>query len=348
MKIKKVLSAALLSFFISFLLVPASFAGINDNLIAYYDFDGNADDSSGNENHASVYGATVTEDVDENTASAYEFDGTDDYISAPHDSSLNLGTGDFSVTFWIKMNSVSGDANIINKKNNTTSYGFSVVTGNYGLMRLQMLTNGYYNVWNTGYCISVNTWTHVAITVDRDSSSGGKMYFNGVLDSPTFNPTYRSTTIDCSDDLMIGIYGSNNPLNGCLDEIRIYNRELTSAEVSDIYSLESSGVNYIDTDRLEDTNSNGYEDIVALFREDGDTIVRVIDSYSGAQIGSDITFYSSSSWSPKRITVVDADNDGHEDIAVMAVNFSTDEAEIKIYDLDGSVFIEDELDLTGL
>jgi hypothetical protein len=53
---------------------------LNDGLVAYYPFNGNANDKSGNGNHGTVHGATLTEDRFGNADSAYNFDGVYDYI----------------------------------------------------------------------------------------------------------------------------------------------------------------------------------------------------------------------------------------------------------------------------
>ncbi len=54
---------------------------LDGDLVAYYPFNGNANDESGNGNHGTVHGATLTEDGFGNPESAYNFDGIDDYIS---------------------------------------------------------------------------------------------------------------------------------------------------------------------------------------------------------------------------------------------------------------------------
>ncbi|TGO02513.1 hypothetical protein PN36_23830 [Candidatus Thiomargarita nelsonii] len=55
-------------------------ADLSDGLVAYYPFDGNAQDASGNGNHGTVNGATLTEDRFGSADSAYEFDGNADAI----------------------------------------------------------------------------------------------------------------------------------------------------------------------------------------------------------------------------------------------------------------------------
>ena len=64
----------------------------SNGLVAYYPFDGNADDASGNENHGTVYEAGPTTDRFDSPNSAYEFDGIDDYIDIGNDASLNISS----------------------------------------------------------------------------------------------------------------------------------------------------------------------------------------------------------------------------------------------------------------
>ena len=70
-----------------------------NGLVAYYPFDGNANDDSGNGNNGTVNGATLTTDRFGNANSAYSFDGQS-YIRVPHTNMLNFGTGDYSLSVW--------------------------------------------------------------------------------------------------------------------------------------------------------------------------------------------------------------------------------------------------------
>ena len=74
-------------------ITPAS-VELNDGLVAHYPFSGNADDHSGNENHLTVNGATLSEDRFGMTESAYSFDGADDYLF----SNLDERKGDFTLS----------------------------------------------------------------------------------------------------------------------------------------------------------------------------------------------------------------------------------------------------------
>ncbi len=73
-------------------------AGLNDGSVVYYPFNGNANDESGNGNHGTVNGATLTVDRFENLNNAYRFDGSDDFIQLPQ--SVDLENYDFSISVF--------------------------------------------------------------------------------------------------------------------------------------------------------------------------------------------------------------------------------------------------------
>ena len=61
---------------------------LTQGLIAYYPFNGNADDASGNGHHGVVIGATLVSDRFDQTQNAYLFDGVNDYIDLGSDNLL--------------------------------------------------------------------------------------------------------------------------------------------------------------------------------------------------------------------------------------------------------------------
>ena len=74
-----------------------SFAGLNDGLVAYYPFQGNAQDVSGNELHGTVDGATLTTGVN---GQGYHFESYQD-IRVGDDPLLNFGSSEFSICVWV-------------------------------------------------------------------------------------------------------------------------------------------------------------------------------------------------------------------------------------------------------
>ncbi|MBS1501762.1 MAG: Ig-like domain-containing protein, partial [Bacteroidetes bacterium] len=72
-------------------------------LIAYYAFNNNAVDSSGNNNNGTVYNAVSTTDRFGNANSAYQFDGTSSYITVPDNQALRLSHTDFTINYWVNL-----------------------------------------------------------------------------------------------------------------------------------------------------------------------------------------------------------------------------------------------------
>ena len=94
---------------VSFIIVGSAYADLNDGLIAFYPFNGTANDLSGNDHHGTVNGAILTEDRFGNPDGAFRFDGIDDYISIPNSLDFQPGQDEYSVAAWIKIPG-SGDA----------------------------------------------------------------------------------------------------------------------------------------------------------------------------------------------------------------------------------------------
>ena len=100
-------------------------AGLGDGLMAYYPFTGNANDSSGNENHGTVNGATLTTDRLGNANSAYSFDGEDDYIKVPNSQSIDVAGNTISIAAWAYCTGSVSSGYIVDKYRNI--YNLSLV-----------------------------------------------------------------------------------------------------------------------------------------------------------------------------------------------------------------------------
>ena len=75
-------------------------ADLSDGLVAYYPFNGKANDESGNGNHGTVNGATLAEDRFGNVDSAYNFDGVNDYITISNNTIGHLSEGAISMFIY--------------------------------------------------------------------------------------------------------------------------------------------------------------------------------------------------------------------------------------------------------
>ena len=109
----------------------------SDSLVAYYPFNGNANDESGNGKDGAIHGAILTQDRFGNTDKAYQFNGTSDDITVPHHSSLQL-TNEITITAWVKRSRYGIDM-IVEKGGDWTGG-----TCNYGLSLHSINNNMFY------------------------------------------------------------------------------------------------------------------------------------------------------------------------------------------------------------
>ena len=214
---------------------------LSDGLVAYYPFNGNADDESGNGNNGIVNGAELTADRYGNQNSAYHFSGllSSRYDKIIVDDDPVFHSSHMSISLWVK-GSPTRWARLINK--GKRGEGYSLLNyENKGIMRswfhytslsdevvLSKLTD-------SETVIDDNVWKHVAVTFDGKIVN---VFFNGKLDvSTSLEGDY--TLYQSTKDLEIGSGSDGSveyPFNGDLDDIRIYNRALSESEVMQLYT----------------------------------------------------------------------------------------------------------------
>jgi hypothetical protein len=222
---------------------------LNDGLVVHYPFSGNANDISGNNYNGTVVGATPTTNRFGIVNSAYNFDGVNDYINIPHN--LIFNSLPISFTFWIKFtNAQSNQAGIINKyiAGSSNGYNIYIISNNIACWYYQNSSNyiqgNFLNkVLNDGkyhFCYIEFTTTGSKIIVDCQNIK--KQSWNG-----TASVTTTTTPIT------IGKY-STSYYEDFIDDIRIYNRALSTSEIKALYR-ERPETNYF----AEFVQANGYE-----------------------------------------------------------------------------------------
>jgi hypothetical protein len=220
---------------------------LSNGLVAYYPFNGNAQDNSGNNLNGIVNGATLTTDRHGNENSAYYFDGND-YISVAHSELINFGNNDdFTIALWTWINPTqvldAGINDIIRKWNgDAQGYPFGISYDNENapvgfqrtLLGARYDGSACYNI-PTGYSNAVNSsvFHHVVFT---KQGAVLRLYLNNELVS-TFTDVSTCSTKNNSH-MTIGCRGQlARFFTGKIDEIRIYNRALTNSEIAELGSI---------------------------------------------------------------------------------------------------------------
>jgi hypothetical protein len=212
---------------------------LNGSCTGKWGLDSSAVDSSGNENNGILRGTCLFNYG--RFGDQLCLDGSN-YVEIPNTPTarpgiptLNFGYGDFSISFWAATANTKNTNTIIDKR---ATAGYQVTLSS-GRLWLQLAT-----AYNSGvFCNNLSQplndgFMHfVTITVDRDNPYGIKFYVDGTL-TDTFNPTAYRGDISNTAPLYLG-KNKDNPSNnfiGSLDEVKIYKRVLTPAEVSLQYS----------------------------------------------------------------------------------------------------------------
>ena len=213
---------------------------LTTGLLAFYSFDGNVNDVSGNNRNGTANGGLAYTTDRTNTANkAAIFDGVDDWINTPYTQS-NLT--DFTVSVWVKtdlgpQNATNPSAIVSNRdaasdRSITLDYDRGTASWSYGLdanaTRLcQQVAYINPNAWRH----IVGVWKGVGSSV---TSSQFKIYVNGILQGST-PVTAGSGSIPfsaSSGTMKIARHPAwNTYFRGSLDDLRIYNRALTDAQV---------------------------------------------------------------------------------------------------------------------
>jgi len=212
---------------------------MQNGLVAYYPFNGNANDASGNGNDGTAVGATLCPDRFGNPNSAYHFDGSS-YIgfnSVPLDQVDN-----WTISAWINPFLINQDgmAVCLGYDDGNTGNGFA-----FGLSSYDSPANTLSGVFGgvawapSGYAFPVaNRWHHIVML----RRNGVTQYYVDGIQNQTWNK-YTQTPI-LPSAFTIGSSTGIRFFSGGIDDVRIYNRALSASEVQRLYNFESKGTSF--------------------------------------------------------------------------------------------------------
>ena len=202
-------------------------------------------DTSGNDLSAQlVNGPTFTSDNE----GGIGFDGTNDYASG---SNFNINTNEFTLEAWIKPTNVNSNYGIIAKP--TENYQWPC----YSMWMNGKNLYGYYSSTTFGQCLegaygtgnpisTNNAWYHVAFSKGTAGYTTMALYVNGVA-STYDNFLYGSHINTLATSTVPTWFAVNNDtnvllnyLNGTIGCIRIYNRQLSAAEMRQNFNVQRS------------------------------------------------------------------------------------------------------------
>ncbi len=185
-------------------------------------------DASGNGNNGTIFGATWTEDPA--GFRCLSFDGANDYVII---SNLQQAFTEMTIAAWIKHPSTSWKC-VIERNLWNADDGFAIYMTGGG----SKASWGHY----PGYVTSIktvqdNTWHH-AVGVARLAVGGTideEIYIDGAFDNKLSTTRTVFATASLYQPYIGARQGTSYFYNGLIDEVRIYNRALSDAEITELY-----------------------------------------------------------------------------------------------------------------
>lgn len=164
-----------------------------------------------------------------------DIDGTNnDQLVVPN-ANINLGTGARTFSAWFRPDSVASGA--VLGKDKTAQEGM-IWFPSSGLLKFRLKDGVTTDSVELSGFVS-NTWYHLACTFLP--SVYLRMYVNGSLEAETTSGVNSSVTTS-TDDFNIGDRSDGTlPMNGKIDDVRIYDRDISAVEVRDYYRLSQQG-----------------------------------------------------------------------------------------------------------
>lgn len=217
---------------------------ISNGLIGYWTFDGGTinwngktiADVSGAGDTLTMNGyntATNTAPIAGKIGQALKFNGSSQDLSHSNISAFNFGTGDFSVSFWMKPSSPWGTGTtqaVLGQKTSDSFNGWQIYqdSGHPGYLDMRITQQ---NNFLTASTIPTGTWTYVTFVRKNGNTY---WYLNGSLNASGTN----SASISDSGLFYIGYAPTWTAYyTGAFDDVRIYNRALSSQEVQELYQM---------------------------------------------------------------------------------------------------------------
>jgi flagellar hook assembly protein FlgD len=226
-------------------IVTVKKSSLNDGLVAWYPFNGNANDESGNGNNGTVYGVNLTTDRFSYADKAYHFNSSErDFIKLPNNV-ITSNVEEFSVSAWYYDTSVDPNyqGRSIIHGSGEAEYGLSTFN-NTGQFKVKLQQDSQWHGVVDGKPRR-NIWTHIVGVYVKGGQV--KLYINGNLFGQVSVPSSNLFTINNLYTAIGVIDASWNQWqfwDGDIDDIKIYNRAINDKEVFALYKEEINPIMY--------------------------------------------------------------------------------------------------------
>ena len=163
------------------------------------------------------------------------FDGVNDAVSFGNVFNYDVSNA-WSFSAWLKLDNYAAQRTIYSKSTNDANvYGwtFSVTTG--GVINVLARAVGTLTSTNFNIIVPVGTWFHFAFTYAGGANiNGARVYIDGVVDTVPGSTGLNSLL--ASQTAYIGMRNTAIPFSGKMDEVSLWDKALSAAEITSVYN----------------------------------------------------------------------------------------------------------------
>ncbi|MBT3985778.1 hypothetical protein HOE91_05770, partial [archaeon] len=190
---------------------------------------------------------------------AYEFDGDGDYV----ETSVEVNTSkSFSMSSWVYP---IDDIDVHGILTDGGSPAPFYLDDGSGTVRCALRLNNGTNSYIYSSYFNINEWHLCSVTFD-ESTNNASIYLDGVFQDYMIKPNGGTKS-----DLYIGNNLDANTFNGSIDEVMIFNRSLTGAEIASLYDAQANGSRLMEDDsglvsawRMDEVDGKNVSDVKEL------------------------------------------------------------------------------------
>jgi prepilin-type N-terminal cleavage/methylation domain-containing protein len=177
---------------------------------------------------------TWSSDTPSGTGCSLSLNGTNQYVNMGNPAVLNMGTGDVTVSAWIKTSNTN-DTWIVDKKYaGTNDAGFDLTT-----RRFRIADGSTQNALPFTGVVTNGVWHHIAGVVNRTDATL-YLYIDGTL--YTKSAFVNTWNLSGTDLFIIGAYGGGTGgfFSGLIDNVRVFSKSLTASDIHAMYAQEQT------------------------------------------------------------------------------------------------------------
>ena len=166
---------------------------------------------------------------------ALEFDGVTDYVEVSDHSEHDVGTGDFSISAWIKIDDSTTINSIVSKSTNDdgTAPRWFLRAATNGTLRMNVADTSDDLDLSSTFTVNDGNWHHIVVVVDR--GTGATFYKDGGNTEVKAN-TSGDGNVDNNGKLRIGIYQTSNYFDGKIANLQLWDTILSESDVQYAYT----------------------------------------------------------------------------------------------------------------